>query len=126
VIPILREDDVVRARNVARELASSVGFVGVRRTRLVTAVSELAHNIMRHATQGEIELTSVPSAGGLAIVATDHGPGIENLDQILLGEPEGRSVAGLGLRGIKRLAERFEIQTAPGQGTTVSLFVKVL
>ena len=125
VILIRGEDDVVRARNLARELASSLGFVSARRTRLVTAVSELARNIVLHATHGQIELTSVPSAAGMAIVATDHGPGIANLEQILLGEIEGRSSAGIGLREMKRLADRFEIQTAPGQGTTVSLFVKV-
>lgn len=125
-VQIRAEDDIARARSEARELASTAGFSVVGRTRLVTAVSELARNIVLYANEGQIELTPVAAPAGIAVVASDRGPGIANLEQIMAGDYKSRLGMGLGLRGVKRLAERFEIQTAPGQGTTVSFFAKVI
>jgi serine/threonine-protein kinase RsbT len=126
LIPIRIEDDITRARSESRELASKLGFSVVGRTRLVTAVSELARNIVLYAGEGQIELKLLTSPQGLSVVARDRGPGIPNLEQIMSGEYKSRLGMGLGLRGVKRIADRFEIQTAPGQGTTVSFSLKVM
>lgn len=120
------EDDIARARSEARDLGSTMAFSVVGRTRLVTAVSELARNIVLYAKEGQIELLPVASPAGITVTASDRGPGIANLEQIMVGDYKSRLGMGLGLRGVKRLADRFEIQTAPGQGTTVTFFVKVL
>ena len=92
----------------------------------MTAVSELARNIVLYAGEGQIELKLLTSPQGLSVVARDHGPGIANLEQIMAGDYKSRLGMGLGLRGVKRIADRFEIQTAPGQGTTVSFSLKVM
>jgi serine/threonine-protein kinase RsbT len=126
LVQIRVEDDIARARSEARDLASVMAFSVVGRTRLVTAVSELARNIVLYAREGQIELLPVASPAGITVTASDRGPGIANLEQIMVGDYKSRLGMGLGLRGVKRLADRFEIHTAPGQGTTVSFFVKVL
>lgn len=126
VIQIRIEDDIARARNEARDLSTKVGFTLVGRTRLVTAVSELARNIVLYAGEGQIEIKPVTKPPGLEVVAKDRGPGIPNLADILAGEYKSRLGMGLGLRGVKRLADRFDIQTAVGQGTTVSFSLKIM
>jgi serine/threonine-protein kinase RsbT len=126
LIQIRVEDDIARARNEARDIATKVGFSLVGRTRLVTAVSELTRNIVLYAGEGEIELKPLTSPPGLEVVARDRGPGIPNLEEILEGHYKSRLGMGLGLRGVKRIADRFDVQTAAGQGTTVSFSLKMM
>jgi anti-sigma regulatory factor (Ser/Thr protein kinase) len=126
LIPIRTEDDITRARSEARDIATKLGFSVVGRTRLVTAVSELARNIVLYVGEGQVELHLLSSPDGLSVIARDHGPGIPNLDQIMAGDYKSRLGMGLGLRGVKRIADRFDIQTAAGQGTTVSFSLKVM
>ena len=116
------EDDIVRARSEARSISQRAGFSELARTRVATAVSELARNIVRYAGNGTITLARVAGANGRArieIVAADRGPGIADVDAVLGGTYRSQHGMGLGLRGVKRIAEQFEIQTAPRRGTTV-------
>lgn len=123
VVAILAEDDIVKARLEGRRAATAAGFSAVGVTRLMTAISEVARNIVLYAGQGQIEIQAV--ARGIEIVARDRGPGIANLDQVMSGQYKSRLGMGLGLRGVKKLAEQFEVQTAPGRGTTVRFVVRV-
>jgi serine/threonine-protein kinase RsbT len=123
VVPILVEDDIVKARLEGRRAAAAAGFSTVGVTRLMTAISEVARNIVLYAGQGQVEILGTPR--GVEIVARDRGPGIVNLDQVLAGNHKSRLGMGLGLRGVKKLAETFEVQTGPGRGTTVRFTVKV-
>jgi serine/threonine-protein kinase RsbT len=124
VVPIRREDDIVRARSTARDLAVKLGFSVIAQTRLATAVSELARNVVQYAgADGEVAITVV-APPGLDIVVTDRGPGIPNLDRILAGDYRSKLGLGLGLRGVKQIADRFEIDTRAGGGTTVKLLFR--
>jgi serine/threonine-protein kinase RsbT len=89
----------------------------------MTAISEVARNIVLYAGQGQIEIATVKR--GIEIVARDRGPGIANLDQVLAGNYKSRMGMGLGLRGVKKIADQFDIQTAPGRGTTVRFTMRV-
>lgn len=116
------EDDIVRARIAGRTVSLRAGFSEVARTRVVTAVSELARNIVRYAHEGTITFSTVPGANGRTLVqfvAEDRGPGIADLEAVLAGTYKSQHGMGLGLRGVKRVAEYFTIQTAPKRGTTV-------
>jgi serine/threonine-protein kinase RsbT len=124
VIQIRVEEDIVQARNEARKLAARIGFTQVGQTRLATAVSELARNIFQYVGEGQIQV-SPTSPPGIDVVAKDNGPGIPNLEQILIGNYKSKLGMGLGLRGVKRIAERFEVQTGAGKGTTVSFHLRV-
>jgi serine/threonine-protein kinase RsbT len=119
------EEDIARARSEARRLATALGFSVAGQTRLMTAVSELARNIIQYAGEGQIDLAPNHEPPGVEIVAKDRGPGIPNLDRIMAGDYRSRLGMGLGLRGVKRLAERFEVRTDAAWGTTVSALLRV-
>jgi len=123
-LSIRAEQDIIHARNEARRLALVCGFTVAGQTRLMTAVSELARNIVQYAGEGRIELSSTSQPAGVEIVAKDHGPGIANLDRIMTGNYRSRLGMGLGLRGVKQLTERFDVRTEPGRGTTVTAVVR--
>ncbi|WP_245618233.1 sigma-70 family RNA polymerase sigma factor [Knoellia aerolata] len=121
-VPIGADPDIVAARQAARELASRAGFTGTDLTMLATAVSEVARNIVRFASSGEvsIELLDRPRAG-IRVVARDTGPGIGDLDRALEDGFSTYNGLGLGLPGSRRLMDEFDITSEPGQGTTVSM-----
>jgi serine/threonine-protein kinase RsbT len=124
-VAVRAEDDISRARLGARDLAVRLGFTTTGQTRVVTAVSELARNIVQYAGEGSLELEPTTSPPGLAITATDRGPGIVNLEDILAGNYKSKLGMGMGLRGIKRLAQHFEIETKAGRGTKVRAIMRV-
>jgi len=112
---------IVDARRHARRLATSAGLRAADLAMVVTAVSELARNALLYAEAGDITVSLVQQDDkhGVSIVAKDNGPGIADIPQAL---QDGFSTAGrlgLGLPGVKRLMDDFEICSAPGMGTTV-------
>ncbi len=121
VIRIDAEASVVEARRRAGLIATKLGFRVVQRTKIVTATSELARNIQMYAGTGEIgiKIVSAPRPGML-VRASDAGPGIPNLDDVLAGTARSKRGMGLGLHGVKAMADEFTIATGPGRGTKVS------
>jgi serine/threonine-protein kinase RsbT len=124
-IAIKVENDIARARADARNLAGTMGFSSSGQTRLATIVSELARNIVQYAKEGQIDLKPGMTPRGVEIVAKDRGPGIPNLDEIMSGSYRSRLGMGLGILGVKRLADPFTIETEAGRGTTVRAFLKL-
>ena len=124
VIPIESDADVVTARQQARSMAGDLDLTSTDQTLLATAISEVARNITTYAKRGEVELSVVhddKGREGIKVIARDHGPGIENLDLALQDGYTSGGGLGLGLPGARRLVDDFHIETAPGQGTTVTL-----
>jgi serine/threonine-protein kinase RsbT len=123
-ITIRSDDDVVAARREARELAASLGFEPTDLTLLATAISEVARNITAYAGEGEVQLSVVRGTNGrqgIEVVASDEGPGIANVELALQDGYTTGGGLGLGLPGARRRVDEFELQTAPGEGTTVRL-----
>jgi serine/threonine-protein kinase RsbT len=117
--PIVREVDIYVAIGRGRELATSIGFDDIDRTRIEIVILELTRNILTHARSGELLLEPVEQAGrrGIAVEARDRGPGIPD---IALAMRDGYSTAntlGAGLPGVKRLMDLFEITSEVGIGT---------
>jgi serine/threonine-protein kinase RsbT len=115
--------DIVMARQKGRALALELGFDGSELTVIATAISEVARNIVDHAKRGEIRLAPAQqgSKRGIAIVASDNGPGIPDVDQAMqYGYSTGKGL-GVGLPGAKWLMDEFDIDTKVGNGTTVSM-----
>jgi RNA polymerase sigma factor (sigma-70 family) len=121
-VPITGDPDIVAARQAARELAVRAGFTGTDLTVLATAVSEVARNIVKFASNGEvtIELVEHPQAG-IRVVARDTGPGIPDVDQALADGYSTYEGLGLGLPGARRLMDEFSIVSETGRGTTISM-----
>ena len=122
-MPINSDLDLVRAREKGRVLAGQLGFVQSDLTLVATAISELARNIVRYARRGEIVLRQAEDGGipGIVIIARDEGPGIPDVSRAM--EP-GYSTAGglgLGLPGVRRIMDKFEIVSEVGRGTVVTV-----
>ncbi|MAF05275.1 anti-sigma regulatory factor [Herbaspirillum huttiense] len=117
------DEDVVRLRKAVRDHLVRLGFSLVEQTKMVTAASELARNTLRYGGGGEalIEELNNGSKRGLRLVFADQGPGIADLTLALTDGYTTGGGLGLGLSGAKRLADEFDIDTAPGAGTKVSI-----
>jgi serine/threonine-protein kinase RsbT len=123
-IAIESDADVVVARQRARALAAQLDLTSTDQTLLATAISELARNITTYAVRGEVLVGVVRGDNGrrgVRVVARDDGPGIEDIQLALTDGYTTGNGLGLGLPGARRLVDEFDIQTAPGQGTTVTL-----
>jgi serine/threonine-protein kinase RsbT len=122
-IAILRDGDVVNARQTGRALAADIGFRGTDLTLIATAISEVARNIVVYAARGEIRVSAAHDGArrGIAVVAHDNGPGIPDVELAMRdGYSTGKSL-GLGLSGARRLMDEFEIVSEVGVGTTITM-----
>lgn len=122
-IPIRSDHDILEARKRARELAAEMEFPAIDRTVIASAISELGRNIVRFAERGEIRLRRHQTLDSTAMVitATDHGPGIRDLRAVLQEGNSPGGKLGLGLPGVRRIMDDFEIVSRPRQGTTVTV-----
>jgi serine/threonine-protein kinase RsbT len=122
-LPLLAQEDVVRARQFVREQAIKLGFNLVDQTKLVTATSELARNTVVHGGGGVMQLETLinGSRQGLRLTFEDRGPGIPDIDLALKDGYTTGGGLGLGLGGAKRLVNEFEICSRPGEVTRVSI-----
>jgi serine/threonine-protein kinase RsbT len=115
--------DIVTARQEGRSMASTLGFTNTTLTIIATAISEVARNIVEYAKEGEISIAPVGNGivRGLQIVARDQGPGIVDLDTAMRDGFSTSTSLGMGLPGAKRLMDQFEISSAIGEGTTITM-----
>lgn len=122
-VSIGTSSDIVKVRQLVREWAVSLGFGLVEQTKIVTAASELARNTLDHGGGGNVRVEALESAlrRGLKLTFSDEGPGIADLDQALKDGFTTGNGMGLGLSGARRLANEFAIESAPGQGTKVTI-----
>src|SRR5215470_12991393 len=100
-----------------------LGFTSGDATLIATAISELARNIVSYARKGEITLRMVNNVDrrGLAITASDKGPGIPDIRQAMRDGFSTSGSLGMGLPGVRRLMDEFEITSQPGRGTIVAV-----
>lgn len=117
---ISHEQDVVTARQQARQLAHELGFDAQDQTRIATAVSEIARNAFRYAGGGKVtySVDEKKHPQSFVIEVTDQGSGIADVDHVLGGKYRSSTGMGLGLIGTRRLMDDFSVQTS-NEGTTV-------
>src|SRR2546428_9406985 len=121
-VPIASDLDIVTARQRGRTLASERGYSVSDATLIATAISELARNIVLYARRGEIVLASANGMRpGIIIVARDEGPGIADVSKAIVDGFSTSGGLGLGLSGVRRLMDEFEISSELGKGTTVTI-----
>ena len=121
LVHVSSDADVVAAREKGRELSARLGFSTIDLTLIVTAISEVARNILLYAREGDIELRLDNNGGhrGIVVVARDEGPGIPDLDLAMRDSYSTGNGLGLGLPGARRLMDEFEIRSEISKGTTV-------
>jgi serine/threonine-protein kinase RsbT len=121
-VPISSDADIVTARQQGRALASQLGFSSTDLTLIATAISELARNIVLYARRGEVTLELVERGGrrGIVLAARDEGPGIADVARAMRDGYSTSGGLGLGLPGVRRVMDEFEIVSTVGRGTTVT------
>jgi len=118
---IVNENDIADVRSSVKRIASLLNFSLVNQTKVITAASELARNVLEHGKGGNvlIQLIAESNRTGIRLIFEDSGPGIADQDQALEdGFTTGKGM-GLGLGGARRLMDEFEIKSPAGGGTTV-------
>ena len=122
-ISVADSGDIVAVRHAVRRHAVSINLSLVDQTKIVTAASELARNMVLYGGGGEVtlELLEVEVRRGLRVQFTDSGPGIPDIDLAMRDGFTTGSGMGLGLGGAKRLVNEFKIESAPGKGTSVTI-----
>ena len=110
--------DVVRARRSGLGIALEMGFPQVEANKVAVVISELGRNIKLYADEGFIIVTAYNDR--IKIVVEDHGPGIPDVERLLLGSYTTSQGMGLGVPGAKRLMDEFDIQSIVGRGTKIT------
>lgn len=120
-VKINTEWDIVAARQLGRSVAKELGFGTVDQARITTAISELARNIYLYAGQGSICIEKISEFGkqGLQVIASDKGPGISDIRQVMEDGFSTSGGLGAGLPGVKRLMDEFKIDSVYGEGTEI-------
>jgi serine/threonine-protein kinase RsbT len=121
VLEVPPERVVTEARVLVRRVMERHGFSTMEITRVVTATSELARNMVKYAGGGQVRVSLLHDARriGVCVAFTDRGPGIASLaDAMRDGFSTGGGL-GLGLPGASRLVDGFEIDSRPGTGTRI-------
>lgn len=121
-IAISSDREVVLARQEGRALALQLGFSSSEATLIATVISELSRNIVSYAGTGTVTLKVIHGSSriGLMIVAADSGPGIADVSQAMRDGFSSSGGLGVGLPGVRRLMDEFEIASERGRGTTVT------
>jgi serine/threonine-protein kinase RsbT len=122
-VSVSSEADIVLARQKGRALAVTLGFSTSTATLIATAISELARNIVLYAGQGEVIIKRLERGErtGVSVVARDEGPGIPDVDHVMQAGYSTSGGLGLGLPGVRRLMDDFEIVSAAGKDTCVTI-----
>ncbi|MBZ6378008.1 hypothetical protein B5C34_02005 [Pacificimonas flava] len=132
-VRIAAEPDIARVRQVGDRVSESLGLPRFGRTRAVTACLELARNALQYAGGGRVTFRAYRDGDQslLAIAVSDQGPGIDNEKDIMRGrstfgkdEGLGAGGLGLGLRGVRRIADRFDLKTG-SEGTHIEISFEI-
>ena len=122
-ILINESEDIILARQYAREMAIKLGFGLADQARVTAAVSELSRNVYLYARTGRVLIRALSEGNkeGIEIITEDKGPGIPDIE---LAMQDGYSTSqglGHGLPGVKRLMDEFEIKSEVLKGTIVTV-----
>ncbi len=107
----------------ASAFARSMEFSEAECRAVGTVVSELATNILKYAERGTVTIEEVRSGGrvGVQVTVSDRGPGIADVGEALQDHFSSSGTLGLGLPGVRRMMDDFEIDSEVGRGTTIKV-----
>lgn len=109
------------ARRQAARLATSLDFDELALGRLALVVTELATNLVRHASDGLL-LIGVYAQGRVAtieVISIDRGPGMSDIDRSVADGVSTGGTAGNGLGAVRRTASQFLIFSKVGFGSII-------
>ncbi len=120
-IQVNRPAQVKSASDTARKFAAALGFTTVECDEIALAVNELATNLIKHAGEGEIQLNSIESSGGVGIqiISEDNGPGIHDAERAVADGYSTAGSLGAGLGAINRFMDGLEFSPRHHAGLRV-------
>lgn len=124
-VSIKTDKDMLVAKAVLRELAQEIMMQPLELTKLATATSEIARNMLDYAKGGEMTATVIKRGlkEGISVICTDQGPGIADMALAMKNGWSSKGSLGLGLPGAKRLVNEFDVESEQGKGTSISLII---
>ncbi len=122
-LPIRSAHDIVNVRQAVRTWCMTIGMGLVDLTKIVTAASEIARNTLDYGKGGSMLLEELRDGlkAGVRLTFEDQGPGIPDIDRAMTDGYTSGNGMGLGLGGTKRLVDAFDIVSAPGAGTRITI-----
>lgn len=120
---IVDENDIVAVRKIVKDYAINLKFSATNQAKIITAASEIARNVFKYGGGGHFTISLVEEGirQGLQLIFEDSGPGIADIELAMQdGFTTGKGL-GLGLSGSKRLVDKFDIKSAKGEGTVITL-----
>ena len=121
MVEVALASDVRRADELARTFSASLGFSNEHCGEICLVASELASNLLRHASHGRMRLSRVDSGGrtGIQIESEDNGPGIPNVEEAITDGYSTAGGLGLGLGAVNRLMDELEFYSGAQGGVHV-------
>lgn len=120
-VTLASDRDVALARKAVSRAMDAIRARTIRKTRFVTAVSEIARNAVAHGGGGSLSIYAHEAPPRISVTCEDRGRGIEDVERALTDGYTTAGSMGRGLGGAKRLADGFEIDSVPGRGTIVRM-----
>jgi serine/threonine-protein kinase RsbT len=117
------ETDVTVGLSKLRTDIMAIGLTNYDVARVLTAASELARNILKYAGSGSLRYSrrTEGTREGVEVVVEDKGPGIDDPEIALTDNYSTSGTLGLGLPGVRRLVDEFDLNSEVGVGTTVKI-----
>lgn len=121
IAKIADPSQVSAARRAAADFARASGFDETATGRIAIVATEMATNLLKHASSGEIVIGSFADGdgAGLELLSLDKGPGIVDLGRAVEDGYSTKGSPGSGLGALRRQSDRFAIWSRPGLGTAV-------
>lgn len=121
LFPIAELSQVGEARRRATAAAVRNGLNELAVGKVALVVTEVATNLVKHATAGQLLVRTLQHEGknGIEILALDKGPGISNVSECLRDGYSTGGSPGTGLGAIARLSTLFDVHSIPGTGTAL-------
>lgn len=116
--PVHDSTQVGEARRAVAQLAERMNLDETVAGKAAILVTELANNLHKHAREGVILLRRANGRTPvLEILAVDKGPGMEDVEKCFRDGFSTIGTPGTGLGSVIRLADRWDIYSAVGNGT---------
>lgn len=118
---MLESSQIGDARRQGARLALGLGFDELAQGRLALAITELATNLVRHATDGLL-LVGVCAQGSVAtieLISIDQGPGMANVEESMSDGVSTAGTSGNGLGAVRRISSQFLIFSRTGFGSVI-------
>lgn len=120
-VPVTEASQVAEARRRAVGVARGLGFGETAAGRVAIVATELATNLVKYGTSGEILVGAFEdeTGTGVEVLALDRGAGLPSIDDAMRDGHSTGGSAGTGLGAVRRQSQAFDMISWLGKGIAV-------